>query len=267
MAEGSTVSGSEWRGEDGVGGSSSVGDEAAFRSEPLGPTERRWARGSAESRRRVAILTPIRLLAQALEGELRRSGVCDVVEQATSAEELLPRITEGPSDLLLLYDGSTSARVRELPQILDVQGIRYVVVFGLGETAQDALVCAELGIPGLVSRDASLEQLLSAIETVGHGGVFMSPPIRDALVHASGGQRLNGISDLLTPREREVATLLAAGLRNKQIARALKAGEGTVKVHVRHIMAKLQVNHRVDVEGALHRAAARASPDACDNGL
>ena len=216
---------------------------------------------SAQGWRRIAVVTPIRLLADVLTAELRRACATEVVEETASLEELLLNMAGAPSDLLVLYDGSTSASIRELPRVLAARRTARVVVFGLGERAPDALACAELGIHGLVSRDASLEQLQAAIETVGHGGVFMSPAIRDVIIHAPGSPRPNGHTERLTPREREVATLVAAGFRNKQIARALKAGEGTVKVHVRHLMAKLQVNHRGDVQAALQRAACRTGLD------
>jgi DNA-binding NarL/FixJ family response regulator len=51
--------------------------------------------------------------------------------------------------------------------------------------------------------------------------------------------------DALSPRETEVLGLLATGLSNREIARALFVGESTVKTHVARIMAKLQVRDRV----------------------
>jgi DNA-binding NarL/FixJ family response regulator len=49
---------------------------------------------------------------------------------------------------------------------------------------------------------------------------------------------------ILTSREREVATLVAKGLSNKEIARHLDAGEGTVKVHLHNIYTKLGIKNR-----------------------
>lgn len=133
--------------------------------------------------------------------------------------------------------------------------------FGLDGSARDLLRCAGLGVPGLLSRDASLEQLLAAVDAVSQGGVFMSPPLRDALVRAAGGTTTGGRGGTLTPREHEVAGLIAGGLSNKQIANALQAAEGTVKIHVRNVMSKLAVKHRGDVGTTLDRwnmPAARA---------
>jgi DNA-binding NarL/FixJ family response regulator len=52
------------------------------------------------------------------------------------------------------------------------------------------------------------------------------------------------IADLLTSRQREVAALVAKGLSNKQVAQHLNLGEGTVKIHLHHILTKLAVKNR-----------------------
>ena len=53
-----------------------------------------------------------------------------------------------------------------------------------------------------------------------------------------------GWSDLLSPREREVALLVSRGLRNKEIARELRLSDGTVKLHVHNIFLKLGTRRR-----------------------
>jgi DNA-binding NarL/FixJ family response regulator len=56
--------------------------------------------------------------------------------------------------------------------------------------------------------------------------------------------RIPGL-DALTPRERQILALLCEGMRNKEIAHSLSLSEATVKVHLRHLSAKLQVKGRV----------------------
>lgn len=150
-------------------------------------------------------------------------------------------------ELILLYDASISARLEDLEAVVAAQRVRRLLVIGLDGSGRGLLLCAGLGVPGLLSRDASLDQLFAAVDAVAQGGVFMSPSLRDALVRAAEDPGSGARAGTLTPRERDVASLVAAGLSNKQIACALRAAEGTIKIHVRHVMAKLDVNRRVDV--------------------
>ena len=54
----------------------------------------------------------------------------------------------------------------------------------------------------------------------------------------------DGWSDLLSPREREVALLVNRGLRNKEIAQELRLSKGTVKLHIHHIFLKIGTHRR-----------------------
>lgn len=95
--------------------------------------------------------------------------------------------------------------------------------------------------------------LAGAIETVSRGGVWLGPYITQYLLQGEGHRLLQSVSstlelpkslDLLSNREREVLKLLLDGMTNKEIADALTLRLGTVKVHVNHILSKLQVEHR-----------------------
>lgn len=200
----------------------------------------------------VVVFSPLRLLVESLAAELRRAGFAAVWEARHSLDKAL-EASGGLRELVLVYDASTSARLDELAVVVAAERVRHLVVCGLDGSAPNLLRCAGLGVPGLLRQDASIEQLLAAIDAVSQGGVFMSPPLHDALVRAAQGTVTTGRAGTLTPREREVAALMAAGMSNKQIANALHAGQGTVKTHVRHVMAKLEVRSRADVRMTLDR--------------
>ncbi|MCK9250574.1 MAG: LuxR C-terminal-related transcriptional regulator [Solirubrobacteraceae bacterium] len=70
---------------------------------------------------------------------------------------------------------------------------------------------------------------------------------------APGGRPPEGLAELLTPREREVFSLLVAGRRNRQIAEALAIGEGTVKTHVKRVLAKTGATNRAELVARHHR--------------
>jgi len=68
--------------------------------------------------------------------------------------------------------------------------------------------------------------------------------LADALRHETQSKAMDSVR--LTEREREILTLIAVGYSNKLIAQRLKITEGTVKVHVKHLLQKLQLNSRVE---------------------
>ncbi len=96
--------------------------------------------------------------------------------------------------------------------------------------------------------------LPSAINTIVQGGVWLGPVITDFLLRGRGMNVLENAAasiaspptalDTLSNREREVLRLLLDGLKNHQIADALGLSVGTVKVHVKHLLEKLQLSGR-----------------------
>ena len=72
----------------------------------------------------------------------------------------------------------------------------------------------------------------------------MAGILADALRHETQSKAMDSVR--LTEREREILTLIAVGYSNKLIAQRLKIAEGTVKVHVKHLLQKLQLNSRVE---------------------
>ncbi|MFV8754031.1 helix-turn-helix domain-containing protein [Nannocystaceae bacterium ST9] len=114
----------------------------------------------------------------------------------------------------------------------------------------DPLPLLAAGVRGLVARDASPSRLRAAIEAVHRGLVVLDEDPGDALIAAwspepgaATTRRRPGI-DALTPREREVLTLLADGLSNRAIADALGISAHTVKFHVDGLLDKLAARSR-----------------------
>jgi DNA-binding NarL/FixJ family response regulator len=98
----------------------------------------------------------------------------------------------------------------------------------------------EFGVRGIVQRNAQPEQLVEALRKVAAGELqigFGAP--RDA------SQPRRGIS--LTPREREIVSLLRQGMRNKQIAGEMGITEGTVKIYLFRLFHKLGVRNRFEL--------------------
>lgn len=104
------------------------------------------------------------------------------------------------------------------------------------------------GVRGIVLKEAPLEDLVRAIQTVATGGVYIDPVLAGVIVTAEG-------TKALTDRERSVLRLLADGHRNDLIAEELGIAPDTVRAHVRNAMRKLGVDTRTQaVAEALRRA-------------
>jgi DNA-binding NarL/FixJ family response regulator len=78
--------------------------------------------------------------------------------------------------------------------------------------------------------------------------MMLSDPCRNRVKMTS----YSPIPDVLTPREREIATLASAGLSNKQIARQSSLVEGTVKIHLHNMYRKLGVKNRTALAALLN---------------
>jgi len=109
------------------------------------------------------------------------------------------------------------------------------------------------GASGFLLKDAPPAELLSAVRTVAAGDAVLAPSATRRLIDQfapllpdPGRQRdRDALLSQLTDRERDVFTELAAGRSNREIASALHLSEGTVKIHVGRILAKLGLRDRV----------------------
>ena len=113
-----------------------------------------------------------------------------------------------------------------------------------------ALTALRLGARGVVSPDAAPAMLEAALRAVARGLSVLPPP---ALVGLTGRATLEP-PGALTPREREVLDLLAAGASNKTIAHALGLSFHTAKAHVAVVLEKLGARSRADAVARAVRA-------------
>jgi NarL family two-component system response regulator LiaR len=187
----------------------------------------------------IAIVDDHRVVATSLKMYLESFDDLRVVGLAASGEELLENLGAwGPhivlQDLLLPggIDGIETTR-RVMQRAPDVRVIALTASF---DEARMAGVL-RAGARGYVRKDADPEVLLTAIRAVAKGRTYIDPSAAAQLATA-------GAADDLTARELEVLHELALGQSNKEIAATLGIGDETVKTHVGHLFAKLQVENR-----------------------
>lgn len=109
------------------------------------------------------------------------------------------------------------------------------------ELVQNAL---EAGAIGYLLKDVSAEKLAQAIRAAHAGRSTLSPEAAQALVHAATQPPTPDYA--LTEREQDVLALIVEGLNNTEIARKLGVSPSTIKSHVSHILAKLDVSSRTE---------------------
>jgi DNA-binding NarL/FixJ family response regulator len=177
-----------------------------------------------------------------------------VGEAATGAEALRQTASLAP-DVVLMdlqmpgMDGTTAtAAIRAAhPEVR-------VLVLTTYDTDADITAAVDAGAVGYLLKDTGRHELCEAVRTAARGGAALSPTVAAKVLAHMRGDRVAGLSG----RELEVLSAVARGQSNKQIARALRLSEATVKTHLLHIYTKLDVGDRTAaVTAALGRGIIR----------
>jgi DNA-binding NarL/FixJ family response regulator len=122
-----------------------------------------------------------------------------------------------------------------------------IVVLSNYDGSEDVHRALDAGAMAYLTKDASADELIEALQAVARGRRFLPPALSGLL-----RERLE--ADELTPREAEVLALLAQGLSNREIGERLEIAEKTVRIHLTHIFDKLGVADRTQaVLTAIHR--------------
>ena len=189
----------------------------------------------------------------------------EVVAEAENGIEAVDKVARFAPNVVLMdirmpeLDGIEATR-----RILAaVPGARVLILttFDLDEYVYVAL---RAGASGFVLKDDPPEQLVTAIRTVAAGEALLSPAITKRVIQQFGRlSRPTPLRELdeLTTREREIFRLIADGLSNAEIGRALYISETTVKTHVTHVFQKLNVRDRVQAVILAYRTGL-VGPDA-----
>lgn len=196
---------------------------------------------------RVLVASHIRLYREALEKVLEQAAGMDPVGGAISALDALEQARRLAPDVALL-DMSMSDAFAAARQLARSGITCRIVALGMPESEAEVLNCAQLGIAGYVTRDASIADMLLAVQATARGEVHCSPKIAGSLfrrIAALSTER--SPSNSLTARESQILGLLQQGMSNKMISRSLGIELPTVKNHVHSILGKLGIHRRTEV--------------------
>jgi len=149
------------------------------------------------------------------------------------------------------------AATRELTALPDPPRIIILTTFELDEYVHTAL---ENGAVGFLLKDTPPRDLIQAVHTVAEGNAMLAPSVTRRLIaefaarNSTQAVAARTQLEALTDREREVAVAVAQGLSNAEIAKLLFMSEATVKAHVSHVLAKLNLTNRVQAAMVVHDA-------------
>ena len=219
---------------------------------------------------RVVIADDQALVRAGFRAILETAGGVEVVAEAATGEEAVDATRQLHPDVALLdiqmprLDGLDAAR-----QILSLPTPPRVIMlttFDLDEYVYEAM---RQGASGFLLKDTPREQLVAAVRTVAAGDALISSAVARRLIERFARPRPRppktpSPADRLSGREVDVWRAVARGLTNAEIARDLFVSEATVKTHVAHLLAKLELRDRAQAiiaayETGLVRPGADAS--------
>jgi two-component system nitrate/nitrite response regulator NarL len=211
---------------------------------------------------RIVLMDDHALCRSGLSDLLHQRGGMEVVAALGDPERLADVLREQRPDLLVLDLRMPAIDGLALLRRLRVEGIDTpAVILTMSDSESDLSAALRAGVRGYLLKDMEPEDVVTAIGNAARGQLAVAPSMTLKLAQllqpgAKGADR-HGLLASLTDREREILDHLARGESNKAIARALEISHDTVKLHVRHILSKLNLSSRV--EAAVFAVEARAS--------
>jgi DNA-binding NarL/FixJ family response regulator len=190
---------------------------------------------------RILLVDDHPVVREGLRGMLEAEPDLTVAGEAGSGEEAVAQARAVEPDVILMdlrmrgLDG-VGATERILAESARVR----VVVLTTYETDADILRAVEAGASGYLLKDASRADLAGAIRAAARGETVLAPSVAGRLVN----QVRRPVPQTLSAREVEVLALVAKGLTNAEIGRALHITEATVKTHLLRTFGKLDVSDR-----------------------
>ncbi|MFV2060430.1 MAG: response regulator [Gammaproteobacteria bacterium] len=201
---------------------------------------------------KVLIIDDHTLFRVGLEGLLESRGIV-VVASTGEGQGCLKLVTELTPDIILLDMRMPRLDGLSVLKQLRQNNIKIPIVMLTTSTDETDLVeSLRSGAQGYLLKDMAPDDLVLALRDIVSGKTVVAPDLAPILAKAVQGKPESDTKkdsspfSALTPRETEILALLAEGQSNKAIARNLGISDGTVKLHVKAILRKLNLHSRVE---------------------
>ena len=180
------------------------------------------------------------------------------LKQAATVQELKSLCAENRFDLILVHRSLVD--VETFTDIRRALPLVRILLFSDRPDEEEGLTFIKLGISGYANTYISPARLSEAVKVISHGAVWLGQKVMQRLIletyarskekaTSDSGQRLAG----LTPREREIAELVAQGQSNLEVAANLDITERTVKAHLSSIYEKSKTGSRLNLALLINR--------------
>jgi DNA-binding NarL/FixJ family response regulator len=179
-------------------------------------------------------------------------GEFEVVGEAATGEDTVQLVRAVHPDLLLLdLVMPRMSGLEALRELGPSPAVPTILLSGLIDRTH-LLSAVRLGVRGLILKHTATEQLFEAMSRVVAGGYWLEQSLMSELLTAvrpliESGHAARSQGVALTPRERQVLTLVAAGYANKEIARTCDVSEETIKHHLTRMFDKVGASNRVEL--------------------
>lgn len=183
-------------------------------------------------------------------------GLVDIVGEAADVADAIEGIRSRRPDVVLLDvhlpgGGGQAVLTAVLPEHPDIR----FLALSVSDAAEDVLAVIRAGAHGYVTKAIAGPDLYEAIRRVHDGDAYFSPRLAGFVLDAFRGKAFAGLEselDQLTPRERDVLRLVAAGYTYKEIGTRLSISARTVETHTSAVMRKLRLSNRRELSRWAH---------------
>lgn len=211
---------------------------------------------------RVVLVDDHALCRNGLSDLLRHRAGMEVLAALSDPDQVIAVLREQKPDLLVLDLRMPAIDGLGLLRRIRAEGLDTpTLILTMSDSEADLSAALRAGVRGYLLKDMDPEDVVTAIGNAARGELTVAPSmtlkLAQLLQAGAQGKDRRGLLASLTEREREILDHLACGESNKTIARALDISHDTVKLHVRHILSKLNLSSRV--EAAVMAVEARAN--------
>lgn len=189
------------------------------------------------------------LLRKGLKQLLELEDDLQLIAEASNGKDALELVLKEEPDLIVLDLNMQGMDGIETLKAMREMGVTArIVMLTVSDSDDDVVAAITSGADGFLLKDMEPEDIIEKIRQAALGKMVISDRLAEVLASAlrKPQKTSNSLLDSLTARELEILKLISKGLSNKLIARELDISDGTVKVHVKNLLKKMNLRSRVE---------------------